>query len=348
MDSLSQIALGSSVAYLVGGRQAPRLSLLAGAVVGTLPDLDIIVQYADPLTSTIAHRTWSHSWLAQTAVSPLLAYAASIYLPTLSFKRWWLLIWLCLITHSLLDCFTIYGTGVFWPFSSQTIMWGSIFIIDPAYTLPLLIGVIVAWRNQTNRSATLWVMGGLLASSMYLAWGLFAQQMISERMRAQLDKQAILSTRFFVTPTPFNSLLWRVVAIDEQHYYEGVASVFDADPSISLDPFPRALQSVDGLEKLEKFTEYQRFTHGFYALENQQGALVVKDLRMGITPFLMFQFEFAQAISGRAIAVPPSVASPKLVPLSELKKAFAYILKRVFNQAEQMPALQLPPTNNAS
>ena len=48
--------------------------------------------------------------------------------------------WLALVTHPLLDAMTVYGTQLALPFSDHPFGVGSIFIIDPLYTLPLLAG----------------------------------------------------------------------------------------------------------------------------------------------------------------------------------------------------------------
>ena len=56
-------------------------------------------------------------------------------------KGWYALVYLAFLTHVLLDSCTIYGTQIFWPLSEYPMTWGSIFIIDPLYTLPLLLGL---------------------------------------------------------------------------------------------------------------------------------------------------------------------------------------------------------------
>lgn len=329
MDSISQMALGGSIAYLVAGKQAPRLALLAGVVVATLPDLDVIVQYADPLQSTIKHRTWSHSWLVQTAIAPLLAYAVSLYLPKLDYQRWFWLIWLCLITHTMLDCFTVYGTAALWPLPLPNIMQGSIFIIDPLYTLPLLIASVVAWRRQ---NATQWIVAGLMMSGVYMAWGLGAQQNIKQRLSHQLAKQNIIAKQMLVTPTPFNSLLWRVVAVREDSYFEGFASVLDDDKAIKLTQFASDEQHLEPLKKLPSFKDYAAFSHGFYALENRDGAIIIKDLRMGLSPHLLFQFKIAHQVVDKIIATPPQFTGVVSLPIDELKMISRGLLGRIFNQ----------------
>ena len=65
-----------------------------------------------------------------------------------TYRQWWLLVWLALITHPLLDAFTVYGTQFWLPFSDYPVGIGSVFIIDPLFTTPLLAGLTAArWRQ---------------------------------------------------------------------------------------------------------------------------------------------------------------------------------------------------------
>ena len=49
---------------------------------------------------------------------------------------------LALLTHPLLDAHTAYGTQLLWPLEPPPVMWATLFIIDPLFTLPLLVAVI--------------------------------------------------------------------------------------------------------------------------------------------------------------------------------------------------------------
>ena len=123
-----------------------RKALLLGAALGTLPDLDVLIDYGDAVRNFTYHRGFSHSLFVLAPFSLLL---------WLVVRRWWAPVraapgqWLAaislaLLTHPLLDAHTAYGTQLFWPMTLRPTMWGTIFIIDPLYTLPLLIGVLVA------------------------------------------------------------------------------------------------------------------------------------------------------------------------------------------------------------
>ena len=79
-------------------------------------------------------------------------------------------IFLPLFTHPILDAFTSYGTQLFWPLPVHPAMWSSLFIIDPAYTLWLLLAVIAAWWLRERRLAQQLLVASLIVSSSYLAW----------------------------------------------------------------------------------------------------------------------------------------------------------------------------------
>ncbi|MDG2203904.1 MAG: metal-dependent hydrolase, partial [Alphaproteobacteria bacterium] len=73
MDSLTQATLGACVGVTMMGRKiGPRRAALTGAVLGTLPDLDVFLAPNDPIDAFIKHRGWSHSLLVQAALTPLI------------------------------------------------------------------------------------------------------------------------------------------------------------------------------------------------------------------------------------------------------------------------------------
>jgi inner membrane protein len=147
MDSITQIALGAAVGEAVAGKQVGRRALLWGGFFGLLPDLDILISYGDAVRDVTYHRSWSHSALVMTALTPLWTWLICKLQPATRthWRRMLALVFLALITHTLLDCFTVYGTQIFWPLPMAPVGWSTIFIIDPAYSLPLMLGIGAAW-----------------------------------------------------------------------------------------------------------------------------------------------------------------------------------------------------------
>ncbi|ASJ76311.1 metal-dependent hydrolase [Granulosicoccus antarcticus] len=298
MDSISQIVLGASIAHVVLGEKLGRRALLVGAVVGTLPDLDVLVPYADAIESFTYHRSWSHSLFMLTLFSFPLAVLCKRLMPKaeLPFCRWWLALWLVLVTHPLLDGFTVYGTQIWWPLSTPPTAWGSVFIIDPAYTLPLLVGVVMAWRRQWLRARPM-VIAGLLISSTYLGWTLVAQHITRQKVSATLAHSAVEANHVLIAPFPF-SVLWRVVVVADDRYFEGYSSLLDGDSEISMQSYSNGKQACSEWLDHWPVQRMDWFTHGAFALSVKDDVLVLSDLRMGVEDDYVFEFAVAERQAG--------------------------------------------------
>ena len=172
MDSITQIALGAAVGEAVGGRKSGKKAMGYGALAGLLPDLDILLApFFHPAHQLIVHRGVTHSLLFAVVLSPLFALGVKQLHKgdVASLKRWTLLFFLSLATHSLLDIATIYGTGFFEPFSQSRLATGTISVVDPLYTLPLLVTLIASLIGYRKKWARHLIFIGLIVSHLYLA-----------------------------------------------------------------------------------------------------------------------------------------------------------------------------------
>jgi len=295
MDSVSQIALGAAVTVAVMGRRTALWKAAAwGAVCGTLPDLDVLIDHGDALSNMVLHRADSHALFWLTLAAPLLGAAiAWLQREPALWRRWVMAVWLALITHPLLDFMTIYGTQLLRPFSDEPLGLGSIFVIDPLYTLPLLIGTGIALRGCA--AALRWNAAGLLLSTTYLAWGFAAQQHVTEIARQSLAGQQV--ERLLVTPSPLNTVLWRVVAITPEGYLEGFYSLLDAQPVVRFEAFDRGTSLLPLVAQHAPVATLASFSDGFYKVERRGPSIVISDLRMGQEPFYVFAFEVARQAS---------------------------------------------------
>ncbi|MGV3572581.1 MAG: metal-dependent hydrolase [Ramlibacter sp.] len=299
MDSLSQLALGAAVGVAVMGRRtAAWKAALWGGVAGTLPDLDVLIDHGDALRNMTMHRGFSHALFWLTLVAPVLAaLPAALHRERANFGRWWLAIWLALVTHPLLDAMTVYGTQLLQPFTDHPFGVGSIFIIDPLYTVPLLVGVGVALARR-DRAGARWNRAGLALSTAYLAWSVAAQWHVDGVARKVLEARG-QPAALLVTPTAFNTVLWRVVAMHpDGSYDEGFYSLLDGGRPLQLRRFeasPAVRAQLGGLETVRRLA---RFSHGFYKLHARDGHAWVTDLRMGQEPHYSFSFAVARRDGG--------------------------------------------------
>lgn len=307
MDSLSQIALGSAVGIAVMGRRtAVWKPALWGAVCGTLPDLDVFIDHGDAIRNMVLHRAESHALFWLTLLSlPLAALIARLHDEWALVRRWWLAVWLMLVTHPLLDAMTVYGTRLLLPFTDQPYAMGSVFIIDPLYTLPLLVGGAWALFARGSAAGLKVNAAGLVLSTAYLVWGAAAQAQVERTAREALQAQGVKATQVLVTPTAFNTLLWRVVAIEGDQYHEGFRSLLDGARPMHFDRFPRGLALLPELQAIDGVQRVVAFSRGYFKLHEDQARLVITDLRMGQEPTYTFSFAVAERHSQPAPLQPP-------------------------------------------
>lgn len=293
MDSLTQMALGASLSVAVMGRRTAAWKAAAwGAVAGTLPDLDVLLQHGDPVLDMVLHRAESHSLLYLTLLAGPLGWLAAWATSTPQLRgRWMLALFAALFTHPLLDLMTVYGTQVLQPFTDEAYGVGSLFIIDPAYTLPLLAGVGAALWWQAGKG--LWVNGmALVLSTAYIGWSVLAQGLALEQARQALRAQGIQPTRILATPAPLNTLLWRIVVMEDNRYLEGHWSVFDSGRPLSLRAYPRDAALLAQQAAHPHVQRLARFSDGFFSLtQDAAGHLWLTDLRMGQEPAYVFRFD---------------------------------------------------------
>lgn len=334
MDSLSQLALGAAVGIgVMGRRTAVWKAALWGAVCGTLPDLDSFIDHGDPVSNMTLHRAESHALFYLTlAAPPLAGLIAWLHGETDRFRRWWLAVWLALVTHPLLDAMTVYGTQLALPFTDHPYGVGSIFIIDPLYTLPLLVGVggALAARNARGRR---WNLMGLALSSAYLAWSFAAQQQVESVARRALREQGVEVERLLITPTPFNTLLWRVVAVTPAGYLEGFRSLFADGRGMSFDAFPRGETLFEQLRGNRHAERLAWFSRGFFKTTEADGHIVVSDLRMGQEPYYTFSFALAARQGGRLEALTPQLLRQR----PDVGRALAWMRHRLFDPSAPPP-----------
>ncbi len=296
MDSLTQAVLGASVGEAVLGRKAGNKAPIWGAIAGTLPDLDVLLgPFVDDLQGLLLHRTFSHSLFVLTLLAPLLGWAVAKFYQKkvsgelISVKDWtWLFFW-ALITHPLLDAFTNYGTMLFYPFSSYRVELNTIFIIDPLYTLPLLVGSIsVFFLNKGSVIRKRIIIIALALSSGYLALTCLNKYHIDRVIQSNIEAQQLPAIGYMSAPAPFTNILWSVIIKTGDGFQVGYYSLLDDDDTINFKFIPQneALlapylqESERAKSKIDKLIT---FTKGFFAIQPYKTSVLFNDLRFGMS-----------------------------------------------------------------
>jgi inner membrane protein len=285
--------LGGAVGYAVLGNKVGRKAAVYGAILGTLPDLDVFLPYGGEVEAFTYHRGFSHSLLVHLLISPLIVWLITTYHhgTALYKKQWFLLVFLCLSTHAILDSFTVYGTQLLWPISEYPFAFSNLFIIDPMYTLPLLIAFIaVLLPNIKPQIASTFNLFAIVISSLYVCWSLVAKVYIDDKVAIALNDRQIQTNHYLSSPAPLSTLLWRILVMSNGEYYEGYVSVFDSASDVSLDVYHSSDYLLDNIQDDWSVRRLQWFTKGFYSIKQDEQNIVLSDLRMGAECSYVFNF----------------------------------------------------------
>ncbi|HTA64817.1 MAG TPA: metal-dependent hydrolase, partial [Xanthomonadaceae bacterium] len=230
MDSLTHIVLGGSIAAVMAPAARRRAALVAGAIFGSLPDIDVPILGAiasDPVTRMTWHRGPAHSLIVLIPLGLLLCWCLRRWWAPMreAPARWSAALMLALLSHPLLDALTVYGTQLWWPLPYSPTMWSTLFIADPLVTLPVLVGATAAWFLRDGRMAQRWAAIGLCTTLAYVGWSIVAKQIVEHAVDASLAGTSLTNASRVVEPTAFNTLLWRVVVMTPDGYLEGERSL---------------------------------------------------------------------------------------------------------------------------
>jgi inner membrane protein len=228
MDPLTQGALGAALAQAVLGERLGRRTWWLGALGGMAPDLDVLIRSGDaPLLELEYHRHFTHS-LAFIPIGGLLVALPFVLLQrgAAAANQRMLIIAATTIgwaTHGLLDATTSYGTMLWWPFSHVRVALNWISVIDPIYTLALIVGVIVAARRSDRlpmhdlarrRAIRRPALLGFAFASLYMLLGVVQHARAGTAQAELAARRGHAVARGRVDPLLGNDLLWRSTYLD--------------------------------------------------------------------------------------------------------------------------------------
>lgn len=285
MDSLTQIVLGAAVGEAVLGRKIGNKAMLYGAIAGTIPDLDSFAPlFVDNITAIEIHRGFTHSILFSIIFAPIFGWLISKIekKANATWKDWSWLMFFGFITHPLLDAHTTWGTQLFWPLDLR-LAYKNIFVIDPLYTIPFLVFLILAMRKKrTSESRRKLNNLGLIISSVYLLLITPALKAYAYfNFKEALEQQEITYLDIQTRPAPFNTILWSANVETENEYLIADYSILDTQP-INFRAFPKNYEALGDLKDHPDVERLKRIAEGWYIIVEEDGKLFFNDLRFGI------------------------------------------------------------------
>jgi inner membrane protein len=203
--------------------------------------------------------------------------------PKASFAGWYLLFFLAFFTHIVLDSFTAFGTQVFQPFSNYRVAFNNIAVVDPLYTVPFLICIIIVStlkRESKKRAMVNWL--GIGISSLYMVLTIGNKLYVDQVFDQALENRKIEVTRSRTSPTILNNVLWSCVAEDKEQYYVGQYSIFDSDPNLHhINVIPKDDSLHQAWSGNPDYKILQWFSDGYLAAFRTDSLIYLSDLRYG-------------------------------------------------------------------
>ncbi|MEH6579433.1 MAG: metal-dependent hydrolase [Amphritea sp.] len=289
MDPISQGVLGACLPQAASERKNLAVAGWIGALAGMAPDLDVFIRSNnDPLLFLEYHRQFTHSLI----FIPVGALMCSVVLHWILGRRYGLSFklsfWFCLLgyaTHALLDACTTYGTYLYWPFSDSRIAWNNVFPVDPAFTVPILLLVLLAaWKKNPwiARLALFWAVSYLLFGAVQrdraegLGW-----QMAADQGRLPVSLSA--------KPSFANLLVWKIITETDDRYFVdavrvGLETEYFPGQSVLKFKIERDLPWLDPSSQQAKDLERFRLaSRGYIALDPVRTNRVI-DIRYSMLP----------------------------------------------------------------
>jgi inner membrane protein len=288
MDIFTQALLGSAVAQLGAKKSEIKIATFIGCIAGILADADIFIQSAnDPLLFLDYHRHFTHA-IAFIPIGALIG--ALVCWPfvrkNINFSRLYFFAFLGYLLSGVLDAFTGYGTHLLLPFSDDRIAANLISIIDPIFTLSLLVGVIGNIKFKSKK-ITIY---SLIFCAIYLIIAYIQQDQATNIQYEIAKKRGHVIEKSIVKPTLGNIVLWRSIYLYQDKYYiDAIRVGLSNDKIYQGETVKRVIldnnfSTIDSTSQLyQDIKRFQTFSNNYIAFDPRDQS-ILGDIRYSMLP----------------------------------------------------------------
>ena len=217
MDPLSQGTVGAAFAQSAADKNNIFKIGVIGFLAGLAPDLDVLIQSStDPILFLEYHRQFTHSLFFIPFGSLFVAFMLfPLFKKSMSIKTVYFASFLGYATHGLLDACTSYGTQLFWPFSNERVTWNNISIVDPLFTIPVLILLVIAIKTK-KKIFSFFSIGWII---FYLSLGFIQYERALSVAVELAHSRGHNPERLTLKPSFGNLILWKSIYQHEDTFY---------------------------------------------------------------------------------------------------------------------------------
>ncbi|MEC8615136.1 MAG: metal-dependent hydrolase [Bacteroidota bacterium] len=286
MDPLSQGTVGAAFAQSVANKNNIFKIGFIGFLAGLTPDLDVLIKSStDPILSLEYHRQFTHSLFFipfGSLIFTILIFP--LVKSSLSLKTVYFASLLGYSTHGLLDACTSYGTQLFWPFSNERVSWNNISIVDPLFTIPILILLGVAIKTK-KKIFSFFGIGWII---FYLSIGFVQYERALSAAIELASKRGHSAERLTLKPSFGNLILWKsIYKYKETFYVDAIrtaqSSTWCLGETIRVFDYKYHLPDLDKESQQKKDIErFRWFSQDYLGYDKEKK--IVTDVRYSMIP----------------------------------------------------------------
>jgi inner membrane protein len=286
MDPISQGTVGAALAQSTANKNNIIKIGIIGFLAGLAPDLDVFIRSStDPMLSLEYHRQFTHSLffipfgalIVTLVIFPLVK-------KSLSLKTVYVASFFGYTTHGLLDACTSYGTLLFWPFSNERVTWNNISVVDPIFTIPVL--VLVATAIITRKLLFSFFAIGWM--TFYLLLGFVQYERAFLVANDLAHSRGHTPERLTLKPSFGNLILWKSIYQYEENFYvdairTALSSTWCLGESIRMFDYQYHLPNLDIDSQQRKDIErFRWFSQDYLGFDYEKS--LVTDVRYSMVP----------------------------------------------------------------
>ena len=286
MDPITQGTVGAAFAQSTAQKNNILRIALIGFLAGLAPDLDVLIQSSDdPIVFLEYHRQFSHSLFFIPFGSLLVTFFIFPFLRgSMSLKMVYTASFLGYATHGLLDACTSYGTQLFWPFSDQRVAWNNISIVDPLFTIPIIILTVTAIKTR-KKMFSFFAIGWI---TFYLFLGFIQYERTLSAAMELAYSRGHEAERLTLKPSFGNLILWKsIYQHDEIYFVDAIRTVHSSTwcsgDSIKRFDFNYHIPTIDKDSQQARDIERFRWFSQDYLGYDEKNDLVT-DIRYSMIP----------------------------------------------------------------
>ena len=286
MDPLSQGTVGAAFAQSTANKNNIFKIGIIGFLAGLAPDLDVLIRSSnDPILFLEYHRQFTHSLFFIPFGSLIVALLIfPLVKKSMHLKTVYIASFLGYATHGLLDACTSYGTQLFWPFSNERVTWNNISIIDPLFTIPILIFVGTAIKTR-KRLFSFFAIGW---ATFYLSLGFVQYERTLLTAIELAHSRGHNAERLTLKPSFGNLILWKSIYQHEEKFYVDAirtvrSSTWCSGENIRMFDYQQHLPDLDEDSQQKKDIErFRWFSQDYLGFDEEKN--LVTDVRYSMIP----------------------------------------------------------------